>query len=151
MANYCDPMKIWVLVYKDKVLVKDALEAEDAIIIKFPSSEPSVYNPMVGWDTDGASIKEGYLFNMILNDGTTSNFQFKDRHRTKYYLPKNKKIEQAIITSNSIINGFTFHFTDGYMWQIGFNTMGDRTVIQIAKNEVIVGFVAKFRPTGGTY
>jgi hypothetical protein len=29
---------------------------------------------MVGWDTDGASIKEGYLFNMILNDGTTSNF-----------------------------------------------------------------------------
>ena len=62
MANYCDPMKIWVLVYKDKVLVKDAVEAEDAIIIKFPSSEPSVYNPMVGWDTDGASIKEGYLF-----------------------------------------------------------------------------------------
>ena len=66
------------------------------------------------------------------------------RQRYDYFLPPNNKITKVTIYYESFINGFRFHLSDGSTWDIGYihNQWYDETV-DIAENEVIVGFKAK--------
>ncbi len=88
------------------------------------------------------------MFNMILQDGTRSDNAFTwfgnvcDRY--DYFLPQNKRITKVTIYYNNYIYGFRFHLSDGSIWDIGWIAYGNMTVtVDIADNEVIVGFKAK--------
>ena len=91
------------------------------------------------------------MFNMILRDGTRSDNALTDagivRQRYDYSLPENKKITAVTIYYSLRIDGFRFHLSDGSNWDIGY--VADETVtvtVEIADNEVIVGFKAKSYP-----
>ncbi len=96
------------------------------------------------------------MFNMILQDGTRSDNAFtyygKVRQRYDYFLPQNKKITAVTIYYNHCINGFRFHLSDGSEWDIGRVYGYDQTeTVDIADNEVIVGFKATSHPRGPAY
>ena len=91
------------------------------------------------------------MFNMILQDGTRSDNAFTDYHgnvqkRYDYFLPQNKRITAVTIYHDGIILGFRFHLSDGSNWGIG--RLGDHQTqtVDIADDEVIVGFKAKSLP-----
>ncbi len=75
---------------------------------------------------------------MIYNDGDVC-------QRYDYLLPSNNKITKVTIYYGYIIGGFRFHLSDGSDWCIGVVGYGGQTV-DIADNEVIVGFKAKSHP-----
>ena len=66
--------------------------------------------------------------------------------RYDYYLPQNKRITAVTIYYNYSIFGFRFHLSDGSEWHIGRVSGYHETVVDIADNEVIVGFKAKSAP-----
>ncbi len=112
---------------------------------------------MVAWEHDGKTqTGHGTMFNMILNNGTRSDnafMTFSDgtvRQRYDYFLPQNKRITAVTIYySDDIIRGFRFHLSDGSNWDIGGVGLiyAPYTVtVDIADNEVIVGFKAKSHP-----
>ncbi len=95
------------------------------------------------------------MFNIILQDGTRSDnaFTLSDgtvRQRYDYFLPHNTKITKVtIFYDNYRINGFSFHLSDGSTWCIGNLGYDDETqteTVDIADNEVIVGFNSKSYP-----
>ncbi len=65
--------------------------------------------------------------------------------RYDYFLPPNNRITAVTINYHGCINGFRFHLSDGSCWDIGSVVYGyDQTeTVDIADNEVIVGFKAK--------
>ena len=91
------------------------------------------------------------MFKMILQDGTRSDNPFTDGYgrvmqkRYHYFLPQNKRITAVTINYHGCINGFTFHLSDGSNWDIGWIGWGgnETVTIDIAENEVIVGFKSK--------
>ena len=106
---------------------------------------------MVGWEYNcEQQTDNGSLFNMILQDGTRSDNPFMTRNgcvikRHDYFLPQNKRITAVTIYYGTCILGFRFHLSDGFEWDIG--DVGAWTVtVDIADNEVIVGFKAKSHP-----
>ena len=109
---------------------------------------------MVGWEHEGdKQTDNGCMFNMILKDGTRSDnamtFLGKVKQRYDYFLPQNKKITKVTIYYTSFIIGFRFHLSDGSSWDIGHVTGYDWTktvTVDIADNEVIVGFKANSHP-----
>ncbi len=93
------------------------------------------------------------MFNMILQDGTRSDnsFTVSDGYvfnRYDYFLPENKRITAVTVYYRGFICGFRFHLSDGSNWYIGeFGyRMNDYETVEIADNEVIVGFKAKSHP-----
>ncbi len=96
------------------------------------------------------------MFNMILQDGTRSDNAFthydedgedEDVYdRYDYFLPQNKKITAVTIHYYDCINGFRFHLSDGSYWDIGWIGDHSTVTVDIADNEVIVGFKAKSDP-----
>ena len=91
------------------------------------------------------------MFNMILQDGTRSDNAFTwsngyVEQSYDYYLPQNKKITAVTIFYNNYILGFRFHLSDGSNWDIGLLKGQNETVVDIADNEVIVGFKSKSDP-----
>ncbi len=77
---------------------------------------------------------------MIYCDGEVS-------QRYDYFLPQNKRITAVTIYHDGIILGFRFHLSDGSNWDIGIVEGYYHTVtVDIADNEVIVGFKAKSLP-----
>ena len=110
---------------------------------------------MVGIEYCGKTqTKAGIMFNMILQDGTRSDNPFRDgdwlsgvEQRYDYFLPQNKRITAVTIYYKGIIFGFRFHLSDGSDWGIGWIRDDYETVtVDIADNEVIVGFKAKSYP-----
>ncbi len=73
---------------------------------------------------------------MTFSDGTV-------RQRYDYFLPQNNKITAVTIYYYGIIYGFRFHLSDGSNWDIGYFEGGNMLTVNIADNEVIVGFKAK--------
>ncbi len=143
------PMPIWKLVYKNLV---QAENWERGVNEKtFLANQTSPDNKMVGWEYNcDEQTNNGWLFNMILKDGTRSDNPFTLRgtviKRYDYYLPQNNKITEVTIYYHDYwITGFRFHLSDGSNWDIGFIAGYDETV-NIADNEVIVGFKAKSHP-----
>ncbi len=67
-------------------------------------------------------------------------------NRYDYFLPQNNKITAVTIYYDGIIYGFRFHLSDGSNWDIG-RLDWDCQTVDIADNEVIVGFKAKSHPT----
>ena len=67
------------------------------------------------------------------------------RQRYDYFLPQNKRITAVTIYYVECIRGFRFHLSDGSNWDIGW-IYGQTETIDIADNEVIVGFKAKSHP-----
>ncbi len=109
---------------------------------------------MVGWEHNSKKqTNAGTMFNMILRDGTRSDnpFTWKGnvRQRYDYFLPQNKRITKITIYYNFCIFGFRFHLSDGSNWDIGdvggYNK--ETVTVDIADNEVIVGFKARSLPT----
>ena len=92
------------------------------------------------------------MFNMILQDGTRSDNAFTFygdvQKRYDYFLPQNNKITAVTIYYKAWITGFRFHLSDGSYWCIGEIDYGDydTETVDIADNEVIVGFKAKSHP-----
>ena len=90
------------------------------------------------------------MFNMILKDGTRSDntMTFKDdvQQRHDYLLPLNKKITKVTIHYKHIVHGFRFHLSDGSEWLVGRVDSCDPQFVDIADNEVIVGFKYKSDP-----
>ena len=84
---------------------------------------------------------------MMLKDGTSSDksYGYLDMRYT-YFLPQNNKITAVTIYYDSIIGGFRFHLSDGSTWDIGMISHGGTETVEIADNEVIVGFKAKSDP-----
>ncbi len=68
--------------------------------------------------------------------------------RYDYFLPQNKKITAVTIFFDILcIRGFRFHLSDGSNWDIGcFSDDYETVTVDIADNEVIVGFKAKSYP-----
>ncbi len=67
--------------------------------------------------------------------------------RYDYFLPLNNKITKITIYYNQIIDGFRFHLSDGSNWDIGcVGRLGETVTVDIADNEVIVGFKSKSHP-----
>ena len=68
--------------------------------------------------------------------------------RYDYFLPQNNRITKVIIYYICVINGFSFHLSDGSEWDIGdvfvydeeSETETETVTVDIAENEVIVGF-----------
>ena len=97
------------------------------------------------------------MFNMVLQDGTrsdnamtlyynpfTEDGEVYDRY--DYYLPQNKRATAVTIYYYDCIIGFRFHLIDGSNWDIGaleVDVETETVTINIADNEVIVGFKAK--------
>ncbi len=120
----------------------------------------SPYNPLAGWEHDGEKQTDvGYcMFNMILKDGTRSDNPMSRVgivvNRYDYFLPENKRITAVTIYYLHKICGFRFHLSDGSNWDIGRLEYFSQTVhiadntenVNIADNEVIVGFKAKSHP-----
>ncbi len=79
---------------------------------------------------------------------TFSNGYVYDRY--DYFLPQNKKITKVTIYySDDIIRGFRFHLSDGSNWGIGWIESWfdiEKVTVDIADNEVIVGFKSKSHP-----
>ncbi len=95
------------------------------------------------------------MFNMILRDGTRSDNAFIGwdgtvRQRYDYFLPQNNKITAVTIYYGIYIYGFRFHLSDGSYWCIG-GVVGQKQTVEIADNEVIVGFKAKSHPSCPAY
>ena len=69
-------------------------------------------------------------------------------NRYDYFLPQNKRITAVTIYYGNYITGFSFHLSDGSNWDIGCQfVFGLETeIVNIADNEVIVGFKAKSYP-----
>ena len=93
------------------------------------------------------------MFNMILQDGTRSDNPFTVYgdglvwQRYDYFLPQNKRITAVtIFYDNWHITGFRFHLSDGSNWDIGVIGYTQTLTVDIADNEVIVGFKAKSHP-----
>ena len=68
---------------------------------------------MVGWEHSGdEQTDDGFMFNMILQDGTRSDNSFTDdgygeaRKRYDYFLPQNKRITAVTIYYNTL-NSFS--------------------------------------------
>ena len=92
------------------------------------------------------------MFNMILQDGTSSDNPFIDgygrvRQRYDYFLLHSKRITAVTIYYYDYIGGFRFHLSDGSEWDIGTVGYHKTETVNIADNEVIVGFKAKSAPT----
>ncbi len=68
------------------------------------------------------------------------------QNRYDYFLPQNKKITAVTICYSNIIFGFRFHLSDGSDWDIGWIGQWQTVTVNIADNEVIVGFKAKSLP-----
>ena len=68
------------------------------------------------------------------------------QNRYDYFLPQNKKITAVTIYYGNFIGGFRFHLSDGSEWDIGYVGRGQTVTVNIADNEVIVGFKAKSLP-----
>ena len=66
--------------------------------------------------------------------------------RYDYFLPQNNKITAVTIYYVGTIYGFRFHLSDGSNWCIGWIYWGETETVNIADNEVIVGFKAKSHP-----
>ncbi len=93
----------------------------------------------------------GKMFNMILQDDTRSDNAFtyygEVDQRYDYFLPQNKMITAVTIYYDLVIRGFRFHLSDGSNWDIGrLRDRFDTVTVNIADNEVIVGFKAKSHP-----
>ena len=94
------------------------------------------------------------MFNMILQDGTRSDNPFTDDgevlDRYDYFLPENKRITAVTIYYDQFtIYGFRFHLSDGSEWCIGYVDvvyLCATVTVNIADNEVIVGFKSKSDP-----
>ncbi len=87
---------------------------------------------------------------MILQDGPRSDNPFtrsdgRVYKRYDYFLPENKRITAVTVYYNYYIRGFRFHLSDGSKWDIG-SVSGYHETVNIADNEVIVGFKAKSHP-----
>ncbi len=69
-------------------------------------------------------------------------------NRYDYFLPENKKITAVTIVYNyHCILGFRFHLSDGSNWDIGdVRDYVRGETVDIADNELIVGFKAKSLP-----
>ncbi len=113
----------------------------------------SPYNQIVGWEHDGdGQTGRGCMFNMILQDGTRSDNPFTwfgyVYEEYDYFLPENKRITAVTIYYINTIIGFRFHLSDGSEWDIGdvggYNK--ETVTVDIADNEVIVGFKSKSLP-----
>ena len=65
--------------------------------------------------------------------------------RYDYFLPQNNRITKVTIYYEYYILGFRFHLSDGSNWDIGY-LRGDTVTVDIADNEVIVGFKSKSHP-----
>ncbi len=63
-----------------------------------------------------------------------------------YYLPQNKRITAVTIYYDWVIGGFRFHLSDGSEWDIGCVHSEHTVTVDIADNEVIVGFNSKSHP-----
>ncbi len=106
---------------------------------------------MVAWEHNGnKQTKCGCMFNMILNNGTRSDNPFMTVNgrvfkRYDYFLPHSNKITAVTIYYDWVISGFRFHLSDGSNWDIG-NVAARSVTVDIADNEVIVGFKAKSHP-----
>ncbi len=89
------------------------------------------------------------MFNMILQDGTRSDNTFTlygyVYEEYDYFLPHSKRITAVTIYYLYNIYGFRFHLSDGSNWDIG-KIYGQTERIEIADNEVIVGFKSKSLP-----
>ena len=95
------------------------------------------------------------MFNIILRDGTRSTYSMtwsdgKLHDRYDYFIPKNNKITKVTIYYSDFINGFRFHLGDGSDWDIGY-IEGATETIDLADNEVIVGFKSKSHFTSQAY
>jgi hypothetical protein len=118
----------------------------------FLANIPSPDNQIAGWEYNGVKhTGGGIMFNMILQDGTRSDNPFtqygKVWQRYDYFLPQNKRITKVTICYDYTITGFRFHLSDGSNWDIGYLYGHTATVtVDIAENEVIVGFKAKSLP-----
>ena len=68
--------------------------------------------------------------------------------RYDYFLPENNRITKVTIYYTSFIYGFRFHLSDGSNCDIGLldNDWLKNETVDIADNEVIVGFKAKSDP-----
>ncbi len=67
--------------------------------------------------------------------------------RYDYFLPQNNKIIAVTIYYSYCIDGFRFHLSDGSSWDIGGVGVRDwLQTVNIANNEVIVGFKSKSIP-----
>ncbi len=73
------------------------------------------------------------------------------KQRYDYFLPENKRITAVTIYYYNNIYGFRFHLSDGSYWDIGWIGIGEKVTVDIAENEVIVGFKAKSHPRGPAY
>ncbi len=144
-----DPISLWKLVYKQ--LVKTAQWEQGVNEKTFLANQPLLDNQIVGWEHSGnKQTSRGSMFNMILNNGTRSDNPMIDVYGRvwqsyDYFLPKSKKITKVTIYYNQIIGGFRFHLSDGSNWDIGC-VGGITKTVDIADNEVIVGFKAKSHP-----
>ncbi len=69
------------------------------------------------------------------------------RQRYDYFLPQNNRITKVTIYYDGCISGFRFHLSHGSNWCIGCQVgYGKNETVEIADNEVIVGFKAKSHP-----
>ncbi len=97
------------------------------------------------------------MFNMILKDGTRSDNAFigwdeEVEQRYDYFLPHNNKITKVTIYYDYYIRSFRFHLSDGSNWDIGCVGVHLQTEnVDIADNEVIVGFKSKSHPDCQAY
>ena len=146
------PMPIWKLVYKQLV---QTLEWEQGVNEKIFPAKPSPDNSFVALEHSGhkQTNGSGRMFNMILRDGTRSDNAFgtdwngRVIDRYDYFLPQNNKITAVTIYYDYYITGFRFHLSDGSNWDIGCQfSYGEKVTVDIADNEVIVGFKAKSHP-----
>ncbi len=145
------PMPIWKLVYKQLV---QAGNWRNGVNEKTFPAKPTPDNQMVGIEHDGEEQTDcgGCMFNIILKDGTRSDNPFieddgKVYYRYDYFLPQNNKITKVTIYYDYIIYGFSFHLSDGSKWDIGdLRDWLQNVTVDIADNEVIVGFKAKSHP-----
>ena len=64
-----------------------------------------------------------------------------------YFLPNSNRITAVTIYYFDFIRGFRFHLSDGSEWDIGVvSGLAKTETVNIADNEVIVGFKAKSHP-----
>ena len=68
------------------------------------------------------------------------------QNRYDYFLPQNKRITAVTIYYDWFISGFRFHLSDGSTWDIGRVHWGTTVTVNIADNEVIIGFNSKSHP-----
>ena len=96
------------------------------------------------------------MLNMILKDGTRSKNPFIGYKGVlqsyDYFLPPNNRITAVTIYYKYFIDGLRFHLSDGSEWDIGYGfdycdgLVFETETVDIADNEVIVGFNSKSHP-----